>query len=277
MKLVRFGAAGAERPGLIDGQGVLRDLSGHVDDIGPGTLDPAALARLRALDPTGLPPMPARRLGPPVAGIGKIVGIGLNYADHAAEAGIPVPAEPVIFLKATSSLTGPDDGIVMPAGARQLDWEAELGVVIGRRATDVAEHEALAHVAGYCVVNDVSERVFQLEHGGQWTKGKSADSFCPVGPWLVTADAVPDVQALDIWLEVNGERRQSSNTRQMIFGVATIVAYVSRFMTLLPGDLIATGTPAGVGFGMKPQRFLKPGDVVRLGLTGLGEQRQTVR
>jgi 2-keto-4-pentenoate hydratase/2-oxohepta-3-ene-1,7-dioic acid hydratase in catechol pathway len=277
MKLVRFGAAGAERPGLIDGRGDLRDLSGHVDDIGPATLGPAVLARLRTLDPASLPRLSAQRLGVPVSGIGKIVGIGLNYADHAAEAGIPVPSEPVIFLKATSSLTGPDDGIVMPSGGRLLDWEAELGVVIGRRATDIAESEALSHIAGYCVVNDVSERAFQLEHGGQWTKGKSADSFCPVGPWLVTADEVPDPQGLDIWLEVNGQRRQASNTGRMVFGVAAIVAYLSRFMTLHPGDLIATGTPAGVGFGMKPQCFLARGDTVRLGVAGLGEQRQTVR
>lgn len=277
MKLVRFGDVGGERPGLIDGHGVLRDLSGHVDDIGPGMLDQTTLGHLRGLDPQTLPQMPARRLGVPVAGIGKIIGIGLNYVDHAAEAGIPVPSEPVLFLKATSSLTGPDDGIVMPAGGRQLDWEAELGVVIGRRATNIDEDEALSHVAGYCVVNDVSERAFQLEHGGQWTKGKSADSFCPVGPWLVTADEVPDPQALDIWLEVNGQRRQASNTGQMVFAVATIVAYLSRFMTLHPGDLIATGTPAGVGFGARPQRFLARGDVVRLGIAGLGQQTQTVR
>lgn len=278
MKLVRHGDPGSERPGLLDAQGSVRDLSGLLPDIDGAALQPPALARLQALDPASLPLVsPDARLGCPVAGVGKIVCIGLNYADHAAETGAAVPQEPVIFLKATSSITGPNDEVVIPRDSVKTDWEVELGVVIGRRASYVEEADAMQHVAGYVVVNDVSEREFQLERGGQWDKGKGCDTFSPIGPWLVTRDEVADPQALDLWLEVNGRRFQNGNTRTMVFGVAALVAYTSRFMTLQPGDIISTGTPPGVGLGQKPPLYLRPGDRMRLGIAGLGEQRQAVR
>ena len=276
MKLVRVGAPGAERPGLIDTQGRVRDLSGVVSELGPQQLSDAALARLAGVDMASLPVLPDARFGVPWTGIGKIIAIGLNYADHAAEAGLPPPAEPIIFLKANSALNGPNDTVMLPRGSEKTDWEVELGVVIGKTASDVSREAALSHVAGYCVVNDVSEREFQLERGGTWDKGKGCDTFCPVGPWLVTRDEVPDPQALGLWLDVNDERAQRGNTATMVFGVAHLVSYVSRFMTLHPGDLICTGTPPGVGMGAKPPRYLKAGDTMRLGIDGLGEQMQTV-
>ena len=277
MKLVRHGAPGQERPGLVDAHGVLRDLSAHLPDIDGATLDPARLDALRALDAASLPEVAGKpRLGCPVSGIGKIVCVGLNYADHAAETGAQVPAEPVIFLKATTSITGPFDPVTIPRGSVKTDWEVELGVVIGRRASYVEEADAMQHVAGYTVINDVSEREYQLERGGQWDKGKGCDTFSPIGPWLVTRDEVADPQALDLWLDVNERRFQRGNTRTMVFGVAHLVSYISRFMTLMPGDVISTGTPPGVGLGQKPPVYLRPGDVMRLGIQGLGEQRQTV-
>lgn len=276
MKLVRVGNPGAERPGVIDAEGRVRDLSGVVGDIDAAQLAPAALEALARVDPASLPVVEGARFGVPWTGIGKIVAIGLNYADHAAEAGMPLPAEPIVFLKANSSLNGPDDAVMLPFGSEKTDWEVELGVVIGTTARNVSREEALNHVAGYCVVNDVSEREFQIERGGTWDKGKGCDTFCPAGPWLVTRDEVPDPQALGLWLEVNGERVQKGTTATMVFDVATVVSYVSRFMTLLPGDLIATGTPPGVGMGFKPPRFLKAGDTMRLGLDGLGMQTQKV-
>ncbi|WP_454730684.1 MULTISPECIES: fumarylacetoacetate hydrolase family protein [Cupriavidus] len=276
MKLVRVGKPGAERPGLIDAEGRVRDLSGVIDGLGPQQLSAEALAKLAALDPAALPVVQGERFGVPWSGIGKIVAIGLNYADHAAEAGMPLPAEPIVFLKANSSLNGPDDAVMLPRGSAKTDWEVELGVVIGKLARDVSREEALSHVAGYCVVNDVSEREFQIERGGTWDKGKGCDTFCPVGPWLVTRDEVADPQALGLWLDVNGERVQKGSTATMVFDVATLVSYVSRFMTLHPGDLICTGTPPGVGMGFKPPRYLKAGDRMRLGIDGLGEQAQTV-
>jgi 2-keto-4-pentenoate hydratase/2-oxohepta-3-ene-1,7-dioic acid hydratase in catechol pathway len=277
MKLVRYGRPGKEKPGLIDEEGKLRDLSGVVADIDASQLSAKALRKLGKLDRTTLPLVRGNpRFGVPLAGIGKFIGIGLNYSDHAAESGMALPAEPVVFMKATSSLSGPDDPIVLPKGSKKTDWEVELGVVIGTRARYVGEDEALDYVAGYCVVNDVSERAYQLEHGPQWDKGKGCDSFGPVGPWLVTRDEVLDVQRLDLYLEVNGKRMQTGSTETMIFSVAHIVSYLSRFMTLEPGDIIATGTPPGVGMGRKPQRFLKKGDTVRLGIAGLGEQQQDV-
>ena len=279
MKLLRFGERGNEKPGLLDAGGTIRDLSGRVDDIGPEALAPESLARLAAIAPSSLPAVdPDVRIGPCVANAGKLLCIGLNYSDHAAETGSPIPSEPILFMKATTAINGPNDPVVAPQGSTKLDWEVELGIVIGRRASYVAEDDALDHVAGYCVVNDVSEREFQLERpGGQWTKGKSADTFAPMGPWMVTRDEVPDPQGLDLWLEVNGHRFQDGNTSTMIFGVKTIVGFVSRYMTLEPGDVIPTGTPPGVGAGQKPQRFLQAGDVMRLGIAGLGEQRQEVR
>ncbi|MFJ5382589.1 fumarylacetoacetate hydrolase family protein [Cupriavidus sp. CER94] len=276
MKLVRVGNPGAERPGLVDRDGRVRDLSGVVGNIGPGELAPAALARLAAIDPATLPVVESQRHGVPWTGIGKIIAIGLNYADHAAEAGMPLPAEPIVFLKANTSLNGPNDAVMLPFASQKSDWEVELGVVIGTTARNVSKAQALEHVAGYCVVNDVSEREFQLERGGTWDKGKGCDTFCPVGPWLVTRDEVPDAQKLGMWLDVNGERMQKGSTATMVFDVATVVSYVSRFMTLEPGDLIATGTPPGVGMGFKPPRYLKAGDVMRLGIEGLGEQSQKV-
>ena len=262
---------------MLDRSGNLRDLSGVLSDITPDQLAPAALDRLRKLDPASLPPVTGTpRLGVPLANIGKLVCIGLNYHDHANETGNPIPKEPVVFMKATSSLTGPNDDVVLPKAATKGDWEVELGIVIGSTAQYVAEHDALKYVAGYCIVNDVSERAFQMERGGQWTKGKSCDTFAPVGPWLVTADEVPDPQALDVVCEVSGQVMQKGTTRNMIFNCAKIVSYLSHFMTLSPGDVIPTGTPAGVGLGMKPPRFLKPGDTMRLTVSGLGEQRQKV-
>ena len=277
MKLLRYGPAGQEKPGILDRDGVLRDLSGLVDDIAGETLSPAGLAKLRALDPANLPIVAGNpRLGPCVGRVGKFVAVGLNYSDHAAETGAKVPDEPILFMKATSSIVGPNDTVVIPRGSRKTDWEVELAIVIGSRASYVDEARALDHVAGYCVVNDVSEREFQAERGGQWTKGKSADTFGPMGPWLVTADEIADVQALDMFLDVSGTRRQTGSTRTMIFGVRHLVHYISQFMTLHPGDVITTGTPPGVGLGMKPPKFLKAGDVVTLGIDGLGEQRQKV-
>lgn len=278
MKLLRYGAPGHERPGLLDGNGAIRDLSPVLPDIGPAALSDESLATLRALDPERLARVPdGARIGPCVAGVSKVIGVGLNYRAHAAEAGMAEPKEPVLFMKATTAIAGPDDPVTPPPGTAKLDWEVELGVVIGRTARGVALADALDHVAGYCVVNDLSERAFQLESTGQWVKGKSADGFCPIGPWLVTRDEVPDPQALRLWLEVDGRRMQDSTTGDMIFGVAEIVSYVSRFMTLLPGDVIATGTPQGVAMGRKPQPWLQAGQTMRLGIEGLGEQRQSVR
>ncbi|QRG04886.1 fumarylacetoacetate hydrolase family protein [Xanthobacter dioxanivorans] len=278
MKLLRYGAPGEERPGLAAPDGTLRSLAGHVGDIDKAMFDdPARLSSLRALDPATLPVVDGTvRLAEPLARIGKIVGIGLNYHDHARECGAAIPSEPILFLKATTSLCGPNDAIRLPEGSQKTDWEVELGVVIGRTARDVTAEAALDHVFGYCVAHDVSERAHQLEHGGQWTKGKSHDTFCPVGPYLVTADEVPDPQALHMYCEVDGLMRQSSSTAQMIFGVAEVVSYVSRFMTLAPGDLIITGTPAGVGLGLKPPTYLTRGARVRLGIAGLGDQHQSV-
>ncbi|NWG30253.1 MAG: fumarylacetoacetate hydrolase family protein [Rhodocyclaceae bacterium] len=277
MKLVRFGPKGREKPGLIDAQGRLRDLSAHCATIGWDELSPAGLKRLRKIDPATLPVVKGKpRLGVPFTGISKIVGVGLNYRDHAKETGAAIPTEPVLFMKATSAINGPFDDIVLPRGSTQTDWEAELGVVIGKTARYVEESRALEHVAGYVTFHDVSERDFQKNRGGSWDKGKGCDSFAPIGPWLVTRDEVPDPQALRVWCEVNGERRQDGNTADMIFPVAHLVSYISQFMTLNPGDVICTGTPAGVGLGMKPPRFLKAGDVVRIGVEGLGEQCQRV-
>ncbi len=277
MKLVRFGPVGKERPGCIDTEGRLRDLSSELDDISAAVLAPRVLARMAQLGFDRFPLVRGeRRFGVPIAGVGKFLGVGLNYADHAAETGMPVPKEPVLFMKAVSCLNGPDDDIMLPRGSGKTDWEVELGVVIGSTARYVAEADALGHVAGYCIVNDVSEREYQLERGGQWDKGKGCDSFGPVGPWLVTTDEIADPQKLDLWLDLNGERMQTGNTSSMVFGVARLVSYVSGFMTLMPGDIIATGTPPGVGVGRKPPRFLKAGDELRLGIGGLGEQRQRV-
>jgi len=277
MKLVRYGASGAEKPGLIDAQGRLRDLSGRITDIDRTTLSPSALATLSRLDVDSLPLVEgAPRLGTPLAGISKLVCVGLNYRDHAEEAGMQIPTEPILFMKATTCISGPTDSIVIPKGSVKTDWEAELGIVIGSVARDVQLERALEYVAGYCLVNDVSEREFQLERGGQWDKGKGCDTFGPIGPWLVTRDEIPDPQDLNMWLDVNGRRMQSGNTRTMIFGCAEIVSYISRFMTLLPGDVIATGTPPGVGMGMKPPQFLKAGDHIRFSIDGLGVQEQLV-
>ncbi|MBF0356543.1 MAG: fumarylacetoacetate hydrolase family protein [Alphaproteobacteria bacterium] len=276
MKLVRFGERGSERPGILDPKGRVRDLSAFANDITPELLSPEGLRNLRSIDPAALPLVPEGvRLGVPVAGIRDIFAIGLNYRDHAAEAGMALPTEPVLFSKATGALSGPNDPVVLPPGALKGDWEVELALVIGRCAFQVSEEDALSHVAGYLVCNDVSERTFQLEQGGQWIKGKSADSFCPLGPWLVTSDDIPDPQDLDLWLDLNGQRMQTGNTRNMVFSVAFLISYVSRFLTLKPGDVITTGTPAGVG--LKSGRFLRPGDVMHLGVEGLGEQRQAVR
>jgi len=278
MKLMRYGAKGAEKPGLIDAQGQVRALSGVIPDITAQSLSAQGLAQLRALDVNKLPLVDKPgRLAPPWSGCGKFLCIGLNYVDHAAEAGMPVPKEPILFMKPISVRVGPNDAVVLPQGSVKGDWEVELGVVIGTRARYVSETDALQHVAGYCVVNDVSEREYQLERGGQWDKGKGCDTFGPVGPWLVTTDEIPDPQALPMWCEVNGRRMQNGNTRTMVFGVRQLVSYLSRFMTLEPGDLIATGTPPGVGMGLKPQpQFLKPGDTMRLGIEGLGVQQQSV-
>ena len=275
MKLLRYGPAGQEKPGLLDRDGRIRDLSGAVRDIAGEALAPTALDRLRRLDPASLPLVSGSpRLGPCVGSVSKIVAIGLNYRLHAQEAGAAIPSEPIFFMKATSSICGPDDDVIIPKNSQKTDYEVELGIVIGSLARQVSKSDARKHVAGYCVVNDVSEREFQIERGGQWTKGKSADTFCPTGPWLVTVDEVSDPGKLALWTEVNGERRQNSNTADLIFGVDEIVSYVSQFMTLLPGDVIPTGTPSGVGMGFKPPKFLKPGDRVRLSVEGLGEQNQ---
>jgi ureidoglycolate lyase len=276
MKLLRHGPKGQEKPGLLDTEGRIRDLTGIVDDIAGDVLSDAGLAKLRALDVTSLPLVEGSpRIGPCVGRVGKFVCIGLNYADHAAESGLPVPAEPVVFGKWTSAVCGPNDDIEIPRGSTKTDWEVELGVVIGKHCKYVTEAGALGHVAGYCVVNDVSEREYQIERGGQWDKGKGFDTFGPLGPWLVTRDEVPNPQALDLWLEVDGHRYQNGNTRTMIFGVSTLVAYLSQCMSLQPGDVISTGTPPGVGLGIKPHPvFLKTGQVMRLGITNLGEQRQ---
>ncbi len=277
MKLVRYGNPGKEKPGLIDLDGRLRDLSAVVPDIGPAQLGSVGLARIRKANPAKLPLVRGTpRYGCPVAHVPKFIAIGLNYADHAAESGLPIPKEPVVFMKATSCIQGPNDPVMLPRGSVKTDWEVELGVVIGTRARYVSRKDALAHVAGYCVINDVSEREFQLERGPQWDKGKGCDTFGPIGPWLVTTDEIENVQRLGIWLEVNGQRMQNGNTRTMIFDIAKLVSYVSQFMTLLPGDVITTGTPPGVGLGMKPPTYLKKGDVVTLGIDGLGEQRQLV-
>jgi 2-keto-4-pentenoate hydratase/2-oxohepta-3-ene-1,7-dioic acid hydratase in catechol pathway len=278
MKFVRYGALGNERPGVLHLDGTLRDLGDLIGDIDPDTL---ASGRLMALDMAALDALPrvlgGVRIGCPIAHIGKVIGIGLNYREHAKESGAPIPAEPIVFLKANSSINGPYDDVVLPTQSTKTDWEVELGVVMGSVAKNVSEADALAHVFGYVIVNDVSEREHQLERGGQWTKGKSHDTFCPIGPWLVTRDEAGDEQALDLWCEVNGERLQHSNTADMIFSVAACVSYVSRFMTLYPGDVLTTGTPQGVGLGLKPPRYLASGNTMRLGVTGLGEQFQTIR
>lgn len=278
MKFVRYGELGNERPGVLHLDGTLRDLGDLVGDIDPDTL---ASGRLMALDMAALDALPrvlgGARIGCPIAHIGKVIGIGLNYREHAKESGAPIPAEPIVFLKANSSINGPYDDVVLPTQSTKTDWEVELGVVMGRVAKNVSEDDALKHVFGYVIVNDVSEREHQLERGGQWTKGKSHDTFCPIGPWLVTRDEAGDEQALELWCEVNGERLQHSNTADMIFSVAACVSYVSRFMTLYPGDVLTTGTPQGVGLGLKPPRYLASGNTMRLGVTGLGEQFQTIR
>ena len=275
MKLLRYGPKGQELPGLLDGQGRIRDLSATVGDIAGEVLTPGGLARLRGIDPASLPLVPGTpRIGPCVGSVGKFICIGLNYADHAAESGMAVPKEPVVFMKATSSICGPDDDVEIPRGSEKTDWEVELGFVIGAPAKYVSEADAMQHVAGYCVVNDISERAFQLEGTGQWVKGKSADTFGPIGPWLVTADEVEDPQALDMWLEVDGHRFQNGSTRTMVYGVAHLVSYLSRFMSLQPGDIISTGTPPGVGLGQKPPVFLRAGQSMRLSVQGLGVQTQ---
>ena len=281
MKLLRYGPKGAERPGLLDAEGRVRDLSAVVGDIAGETLTPAGLAAIAGLDPAALPLVPGRpqqdlRLGPCVGRVGKFVAIGLNYADHAAESGMPVPPEPVIFSKWTSCISGPDDDVVLPRGSVKTDWEVELGVVIGAGGSYIAEVDAMDHVAGYCVVNDVSEREYQIERAGTWDKGKGCDSFGPLGPWLVTRDEVADPQSLRLWLEVDGRMRQDGSTATMVYGVAHLVSYVSRFMSLQPGDVIATGTPPGVGMGQKPPTYLKGGEVMRLSVEGLGVQTQRV-
>jgi 2-keto-4-pentenoate hydratase/2-oxohepta-3-ene-1,7-dioic acid hydratase in catechol pathway len=277
MKLVRYGNLGKEKPGLIDADGKLRDLSGVIPDIGTAQLSDIVLAKLSKLKVEKLPLVRGKpRMGCPVNGIGKFIAIGLNYSDHAAEAGMPVPKEPIVFTKAISCIQGPDDDVMLPKGSVKGDWEVELGVVIGKQARHVSQKAALEHVAGYCIVNDVSEREFQLERGGQWDKGKGCDTFGPIGPWLVTRDEISRPHKLAMWLDLNGKRMQTGNTKTMIFNVAQIVSHLSQYMTLMPGDVIATGTPPGVGLGMKPQRFLQKGDVMTLGIEGLGQQRQVV-
>ena len=277
MKLMRVGLSGRESPALLASDGTLRDLAGIVPDIAGNVLTTQGLEALRATDPAQLPPVPATvRIGPPVGSVGKIICVGLNYADHAAESGMAIPELPILFMKSTTAIVGPNDELRIPRGSLKADWEVELGVVIGNVARDVSREQALEHVAGYLIVHDVSERAFQLEHGGQWVKGKSCDTFGPLGPWLVTREEVADPQRLALWLEVNGHRYQSGSTRTMIFDVAYLVSHISRYMTLMPGDIISTGTPPGVGMGQKPQVFLKAGDVVELGIEGLGRQRQRV-
>ncbi|MCC0029880.1 MAG: fumarylacetoacetate hydrolase family protein [Brucellaceae bacterium] len=277
MKLLRVGNPGEEVPAIIDGDGAIRSLAGVVDDIAGDVLSDAGLDRLRGLDVSSLPVVDAAtRIGPCVGDVGKFICVGLNYSDHAAETGMAIPAEPILFFKATTAICGPNDDVLIPRNSEKTDWEVELGVVIGKTARYVSEADAMDHVAGYCVINDVSERAFQIERGGQWVKGKSADTFGPMGPWLVTRDEVADPQALAMWLEVDGHRYQDGSSATMIFGVRHLVHYISQFMTLAPGDIISTGTPPGVGMGQKPQVYLKKGQVMRLGIEGLGEQRQTV-
>ncbi|MAS12100.1 MAG: 2-hydroxyhepta-2,4-diene-1,7-dioate isomerase [Nitratireductor sp.] len=277
MKLLRYGPAGQEKPGMLAADGTLRDLSGVVDDIAGDVISPAGLDKLRAIDPQTLPAVDGNpRLGPCVAGLQKIVCIGLNYSDHAAETGAEPPQEPIVFAKALNALCGPNDDVELPRGSKALDWEVELAVIIGSKTKYVSEADAMDHVAGFAIMNDVSERDFQTKRSGQWTKGKSHDTFGPLGPWLVTRDEVADPHNLDMWLDVNGERRQTGNTNTLIFNVPHVVSYLSQFMTLMPGDVISTGTPPGVGMGMKPPQYLKAGDVMTLSIAGLGEQRQTV-
>ncbi|MFB9953338.1 fumarylacetoacetate hydrolase family protein [Rhizobium puerariae] len=275
MKLMRVGAPGQEKPAILDSKGKIRDLSGHVTDIAGAAISPDGLAKIASIDPESLPELQPARIGACVAGTGKFICIGLNYSDHAAETGATVPPEPIIFMKATSAIVGPNDDVVIPRGSVKTDWEVELGVVIGKTAKYVSEADALDYVAGYCLTNDVSERAFQAERSGQWTKGKSCDTFGPIGPWLVTKDEVADPQNLGMWLKVNGETMQNGSTRTMVYGVRYLVSYLSQFMSLHPGDIISTGTPPGVGLGMKPPRFLKAGEVVELGIDGLGTQKQT--
>ncbi len=277
MKLLRYGPSGREKPGMLDAAGNIRDLSSAIIQIDDRTLAPRELAKLRKIKPESLPLVKGNpRLGVPYAGISKFVAVGLNYSDHAAESNMPIPAEPILFMKTTTSLCGPNDDVIQPRGSTKLDWEVELGIVIGTKAQYVTEDQALNYVAGYCVVNDISERNFQLERGSQWDRGKGCDTFGPVGPYLVTTDEITNPQTLGMWLDVNGEKRQRGSTRTMVFGCANLVSYISQFMTLLPGDIITTGTPPGVGLGMKPPVYLKPGDVMTLGIDGLGEQRQRV-
>jgi len=275
LKLMRIGEPGQEKPALFDNKGKIRDLSGHVADIAGPAISPEGLARIAALDPESLPELQPARIGACVAGTGKFICIGLNYSDHAAETGATVPPEPIIFMKATSAIVGPNDDVIIPRGSVKTDWEVELGVIIGKTAKYVSEADAMDYVAGYCLTNDVSERAFQAERSGQWTKGKSCDTFGPIGPWLVTKDEIPDPQNLGMWLKVNGETMQNGSSRTMVYGVRYLVSYLSQFMSLHPGDVISTGTPPGVGLGMKPPRFLKAGEVVELGIEGLGTQRQT--
>jgi ureidoglycolate lyase len=275
MKLLRHGPKGAEKPAILDAEGRARDLSARVPDLSGRWLTPEGLAEIAAIDVKSLPMVAPERIGPCVAHVGKFICVGLNYADHAAETGAPIPAEPILFMKATSAITGPNDNVIIPRNSKKTDWEVELGVVIGAEARYVSEADAMDHVAGYCVINDVSERAFQAERGGQWTKGKSADSFGPIGPWLVTPDEIADPQNLAMWLSVDGVKRQNGSTRTMIFPVRTLVSYISQFMSLQPGDIISTGTPPGVGLGIKPEPiFLVPGQTIHLGIEGLGEQRQ---
>jgi 2-keto-4-pentenoate hydratase/2-oxohepta-3-ene-1,7-dioic acid hydratase in catechol pathway len=279
MRLVRYGEAGKEKPGILDAQGSIRDLSGSVKDIDGGALSPEGLAKLRGINVDSLPKVSGNpRLGPPVSGVSKLVAIGLNYADHAKESNLPIPAEPVVFMKAVSSIIGPNDTVVLPKGSKKGDWEVELAFVIGKEAKSVSEADALNHIAGYLICNDVSEREWQLERGPTWDKGKGFDTFAPIGPWVVTADEIRDPQNLAMWLDVNGKRMQTGNTKTMIFGCAKLVSYVSYLFTLKPGDIVTTGTPPGVGMGMKPTaQFLKAGDIMRVGIDGLGEQRQEVK
>ncbi len=275
MKLMRIGAAGQEKPAILDDDGKIRDLSAHVDDIGGAAISPEGLAKLAEIDVSSLPVVEGERIGPCVAGTGKFICIGLNFSDHAEESGMAVPPEPIIFMKATSAICGPNDNVLIPRGSEKTDWEVELGVVIGKTAKYVSEDEAMDYVAGYCVSHDVSERGFQTERAGQWTKGKSCDTFGPIGPWLVTKDEIADPQNLNMWLKLNGETMQNGTSETMIFGVKTLVSYLSQFMSLQPGDVISTGTPPGVGMGMKPPRYLRDGDMVELGIEGLGSQKQT--
>lgn len=277
MKLIRFGEKGTEKPGCVDREGIARDLSSVVDDWTGQALSGDTIDRVRQANLSAVPRVPENtRLGPPVTGVGKIICIGLNYTDHAAESGMDAPEEPIIFFKSTTAICGPNDSVIIPPGSAKSDWEVELGVVIGKPASYISKAQALEHVAGYLVINDLSERAFQLERGGQWVKGKSCDTFAPLGPWLVTRDEIPDPQNLNLFLRVNGHEYQRGSTSKMIFGVDYLVSYLSQFMTLAPGDIISTGTPAGVGLGQKPPVYLKPGDVMELGIDGLGEQRQSV-